>query len=283
MSTATDGAKARLLACPKVKFNDGHEIPILGLGVYQAKGKECYQAVKWALEAGYRHIDTAELYGNEKEVGKAVVDSGVPRSEVYITSKVWNSSQGYNQTIKACKDSLKRLGTDYIDLYLIHSPQEGTRKDTWRAMEQLQKDGLVKSIGISNYGVKHIKEMDAYATVKPAVNQLELHPFLQRREIVAECQKRGIAVEPWGSITRGQKFGDPRLQKIAEKHGKTPAQVLLRWAIDHNYIVLPKSVHQDRILSNADVFDFKLDKDDLDEMAKWDSGGNVGWDPTTWN
>lgn len=197
-----ESIKSRLLNCPRVKLADGNAIPILGLGVYQAKGREALDACVWALKAGYRHIDTAELYANEAEVGQAIKESGVPREEIYITTKVWNSSQGFDATIASCKDSLKKLGTTYIDLYLIHSPQEGTRAETWRAMEQLQRDGLVKSIGVSNYGVHHLKEMDGYAKVKPVINQLELHPFLQRREIVAECQKRGIAVEPWGSLTR---------------------------------------------------------------------------------
>ncbi|TPX37561.1 hypothetical protein SmJEL517_g00451 [Synchytrium microbalum] len=261
-----------------ITLNDGNNIPVI------AKGKECAQAVTWALQAGYRHIDTAQIYGNEEQVAAGILASGVPRSEIYITTKVyWNSSSVTQQdTIQKCEESLRKLKTDYVDLYLIHAPQPGTRKETWLALESLKKAGKAKSIGISNYGVHHIKEMDEYATIVPAVNQFEVHPFLAQDDVVAECKARGIAVEAWGSVTRGRDLEDPRLVAIAGKYGKTSAQILLRWAVDQGYIIIPKSVHKNRIIENQDVFDFKLDEGDLKEMATFNVNSATGWVPQAW-
>ena len=227
---------------PRLRLNDGVEIPRLGLGVYQIpEGKATEQAVGYALECGYRLIDTASLYGNEGGVGKAVRQSKIPREEVFVTTKLWNTDHGYEATLAACEKSLRRLGLPYVDLYLIHWPFPGLRMDSWRAMERLQKEGKCRSIGVSNYMVSHLEEHFAEATVPPSVNQVEFSPFLYQKDLLAYCQKRKVSFEAYSPLTKGHRLGDPTIQSMARQLGRTPAQILLRWGLQHGCIVIPKS------------------------------------------
>ncbi|HEY3281227.1 MAG TPA: aldo/keto reductase [Armatimonadota bacterium] len=248
----------------KTKLRDGAEVPLFGLGTFQSdQGVSCEQAVRWALDAGYRHIDTAAAYGNEDSVGKALRDSGIPRDQIWVTTKVWNNDQGYQTTLDACHASLDRLGLEYLDLYLIHWPATEQRVDSFKAMIELQKQGLCRSIGVSNYLETHIDEVIAATGEVPAVNQIELSPFLARRPLVDYCRSKGIVPEAYSPLTRGQRLNEESVVSIADKHGKTPAQVLIRWCLEHEIVVIPKSVTKERIQQNADVFDFTLDEDDM--------------------
>lgn len=267
-----------------VRLNNGVEIPCLGLGVYRsAPGGETRAAVAWALEAGYRHIDTATAYGNEADVGAAIRESGVPREEVFVTTKLWNEDHGYERALQAMDESLDRLGFDYVDLYLVHWPVEGARQESWRAMEEILKRGRARAVGVSNYMVHHLEELLAACEVVPAVNQIELSPFnfRSRAEVVSLCRERGIAVEAYSPLTKARRLQEPEVVRVAERHGKTPAQVLIRYALEKETIVLPKSTHQDRIRENADVFDFRLSREELDRLDALDEGLATGWDPTT--
>lgn len=262
-------------------LRQGGQIPQLGLGVYQSPaGEVTRQAVSWALQAGYRHIDTASLYANEADVGAALQQSGLPRSELFVTTKVWNSDQGYEPTLKAFQRSLKLLGLEYLDLYLIHFPVPGLRRESWRALEKLQQEGYCREIGVSNYTVRHLHEMEVYAHQLPAVNQVEFSPYLYQKHLLQHCQARGIQLTAYSPLTQGQKFGDPPLVQIASKHRKSPAQVLIRWALQHQLVVIPKSVTQARIQQNADVFDFELDAEDLAVLDKLNQDFRVCWDPS---
>lgn len=257
----------------------GGSIPIFGLGTWAMKGKKAVAAIRTALDLGVRLIDTASMYGNEREVGEAVRASGVPREDVFVTSKVWNSEQGHAPTLRACAESLERLEMDYLDLYLIHSPSGRHRQETWRAMLELLDAGKARAVGVSNYGVRHLDEV-AGGRVVPAVDQIELSPFLQPRAIVDACRARGIVVEAYSPLTRGERLDDGTVAGIAAKHGRTPAQVLLRWGLQHGFVEIPKSSDPARIRENADVFDFSLA---ADEMAALDGLGedlHVSWDPT---
>jgi len=264
-------------------LNDGTRIPLIGLGVYQAAAEETLASVKTALSLGYRHIDTAQLYGNEAEVARAVKESGVPREEVWITTKVWRSSFGYQKTLDSLEKSLQKMKLGYVDLLLLHCPPSPeVRQETWRAMEKIKEEGKARSIGVSNYGVHHLEEMRHYAKVMPSVNQIELSPYLTRNAIVDYCNKNGIALEAYSPLTKGQKLSDPKLVNLSKKYsGVTPAQLLIRWGIEHDYVTLPKSVTPDRIAQNADVFGFKISKEDLDVMDSWNQDLVTGWDPTT--
>jgi diketogulonate reductase-like aldo/keto reductase len=265
----------------RVKLNNGVEIPLLGLGVFQASsGDETRNAVKWALEAGYRHIDTARIYGNEADVGAALKKSGVPREDVFVTTKLWNSDHGYDKTLRACDASLERLGLAYVDLYLVHWPVAGPRLDTWRAMETLLADGKCRSIGVSNYMVRHLEELLGACKIAPAVNQVELSPFLHPQDLVQFCAAEGIVLEAYSPLTRGKRLGHPAVTAVAKKVGRTPAQVLIRWALQHGFVVLPKSVTRARIVENASVFDFALGADDMRTLDGLDEGLHTGWDPT---
>ncbi|KAL1925214.1 uncharacterized protein VTP21DRAFT_97 [Calcarisporiella thermophila] len=266
-----------------IPLNDGSFIPQFGLGVYQsAPGEEAEQAVLWALQAGYRHIDTAAIYQNEADVGRAIKKSGIPRKDIYVTTKLWDADQGYESAIAACEKSLKKLGLDYIDLYLIHSPnKQHKRLDSWRALQELKKRGIVKNIGVSNYGVHHLKELMATnPEFVPAVNQLEVHPWLTRTELVEFCKANNIVVEAYSPLAKAHKMGDPRLQALAKKYNKTPGQILIRWSLQCGYVCIPKSTKQSRIVENASVFDFELSAEDVREMATWDEYFITGWDPT---
>lgn len=261
-------------------LNDGSRMPWLGLGAYQVTGTPCLRAVGHALAAGYRHIDTAAFYRNEDEVGRAVRESGVPRDGVYVVTKLWNSDHGYASAIKACNASLAKLGLDYIDLYLIHWPEPGKRLDSWRALVELRRQGKCRSIGVSNYTIAHLEELLARSQVVPAVNQVEFSPFLYQSELLEFCRARGIQLVAYCPLTRGEKLDDPALGAVARRHGRTPAQVLLRWALQHRVAVIPKSARPARITENAGLFDFSLDARDMTALDALDTGYRTCWDPT---
>jgi diketogulonate reductase-like aldo/keto reductase len=259
----------------------GVEIPRLGLGVYQSRpGTETREAVRIALEAGYRHVDTARAYGNEEDVAAGMAEAGVPRREVFLTTKLWNSDHGYDETLRACDASLARLGVEQVDLYLVHWPVQGLRADTWEAMERLLADGKARAVGVSNYTVRHLEELLGTAKEPPAVNQVELHPFLAQRELVAFCAGHGIAVEAYAPLVKARRMDHPVLRRVAARHGRTPAQVLVRWALEHGHVVIPKSVRRERIQENADVFGFALGERDRAELDGLDEGYRTSWDPT---
>jgi methylglyoxal/glyoxal reductase len=272
----------------RFELNDGNHIPKIGFGVYQAHPSETYDACMSAIKVGYRHIDTAALYGNEAEVGKSVRDCGIPRSELFITTKLWNTAQGYEEALAACEQSLKKLNIGYIDLYLLHSPVEGKRLDSWRALEKLKSDGKVKSIGVSNFNVHHLKEIMNETMgfkYKPAVNQIELHPYLyeSREEVIEFCKHNGILIEAYSPLTRGKKLSDRKLVALAKQYGKTPAQMLLRWCLEKNFVTLPKSVHIERIKENFDIHSWSIKKEDVETMDGWDEGLTVAWNPLEWD
>jgi diketogulonate reductase-like aldo/keto reductase len=259
----------------------GVQIPLLGLGVYQSPpGEETQRAVEAALAVGYRHVDTARAYGNEGDVAAGIAASGVPRDEVFVTTKLWNSDQGYGETLRACDASLARLGAERVDLYLVHWPVQRLRNDTWRAMEKLKRDGKARAIGVSNYTVRHLEELLARAKEPPSVNQVELHPFLQQHALVEFCRENGIVVEAYAPLVKAQRMDHPVLLRLARKHQATPAQVLVRWALQLGYVVLPKSVQAERIRENADVYRFELDGEDLAALEPLDEGYRTSWDPT---
>ncbi|CAG8655445.1 2116_t:CDS:2 [Gigaspora margarita] len=259
-----------------ITLNNGNKIPVIGLGLFQTEsGQTAKQATLWALEAGYRHLDTAAMYANEKDVGIAIAESKIPREDIFITTKIWNTGKfianGYESTLKAADTSLKNLQSGYIDLLLLHSPLPGPQKraESYKALQELVKRGLVKSIGVSNYGVKHLQELlDSNPEIKPAVNQI--HPWLTRSDIVSFCNKHNIVVEAYSPLTRGKKLNDPILTGIANKYGKTPAQILVRWGLQHNFVILPKSTKLERIIENANVFDFEIKKSDMETLDAWD-------------
>ncbi|SDX44243.1 aldo/keto reductase [Hymenobacter psychrophilus] len=259
---------------------NGVEIPYLGLGVWQAEdGAEVQQAVKWALEAGYRHIDTASIYKNEEGVGQAIRESGVPREDVFITSKVWNTDQGYDATLRAFDASLDRLGLETLDLYLIHWPVAGKSQDTWRALEKLYADGRVRAIGVSNFLQHHLEELLTTATVKPMVNQLEFHPWLVQPELQAYCRQHGIQYQAWSPLMQGKIFEQDIVNDLAKKYGKSPAQILVRWDLQRGVVTIPKSVKQAHIVSNAAVFDFELTEAELTYIDGLDRHERLGPDP----
>jgi methylglyoxal/glyoxal reductase len=251
-----------------IRLSNGVEIPRFGLGVYQSPpGRITQRIVRYALKSGYRHIDTAYIYANEADVGKALSESGVPRQEVFITTKLWNTNQaGYDSALQACEESLQRLGLTYVDLYLIHWPVQGISNSTevWRAMVHLLREGKARAIGVSNYTIDDLKEILHDSDVMPAVNQVEFHPFLYQKDLLSFCEKKGIQLEAYSPLTRGKRLKHPAILDIAKKYGnKTPAQVLIRWSLQHNLIVIPKSIHEERILENSQVFDFELRAEDM--------------------
>lgn len=270
---------------PEISLNSGAKMPQLGLGVWQiADGEPVERAVGAALEAGYRLIDTASAYGNERGVGRAIRQSGLPRDELFITTKLWNSDQGHDSALAAFEASLERLGLDYVDLYLIHwpSPDRGLTLDSWRALEELYHRGLARSIGVSNFTERHLKELMPAFSVTPAVNQIELHPAFQQRPTRRFCKKLGIQVESWSPLMRGD-LDLPLLQSLAVRYGKTPAQVVLRWHIQSGLVAIPKSENPERIRQNIDIFNFALDPEDMKKIGALDSGRRLGPDPDQFN
>lgn len=262
-----------------VTLNNGLEMPQLGFGVWQVPNEEATPAVAKALEVGYRSIDTAKVYENENGVGKAIADSGVAREDLFITTKVWNSDQGYDNTLKAFDASLERLGLDYVDLYLIHwpTPEFDDYVDTYKAMEKLYHEGRVKAIGVCNFNIEHLQRLLDECDVVPVLNQVECHPYLQQNELKEFCAKHNIYVEAWSPLMNGKDvLQNDVIQKIAEKCGKTPAQVILRWHLQSDAIVIPKSVTPSRIEENFNVFDFELSAEDMRKIAELDRGQRNG-------
>ena len=264
-----------------VKLNNDVRMPILGLGVYQSPpGRATRNAVNFALRVGYRHVDTARIYGNEADVGEAVRESGVPRGDLFVTTKLWNSDQGYDSTLRACEASLKRLGLDYLDLYLVHFPVPDVRKESWRAMETLLKKGRCRAIGVSNFTIRHLEELIGESHVIPSVNQVEFHPFLYQKELLEYCQMKGIQVEAYSPLARGERLKHPRIISLATKYSKTPAQLMIRWGIQHGLVVIPKSTREERIRENSQVFDFDISDDDMRSLDSLNEDLRLNWDPT---
>ncbi|MDX2398990.1 aldo/keto reductase [Microbacterium algeriense] len=273
------------MTIPTITLNNGVEMPQLGFGVFQVPDAETTAAVAAALEAGYRSIDTAAVYGNEAGVGRAIAESGIARDDLFITSKVWISDHGYDPTLRAYDQALDRLGLDHLDLYLVHwpTPAAGTYPETWRALEKLYEDGRVRAIGVSNFEPAHLERISTDRGIVPAVNQVELHPALQNRAVVEANSARGIATEAWSPLAQGAVLGDAPVVEIAERHAKTPAQVVLRWHLQQGRIVIPKSVTPARIAENLDVFDFVLTDDELSAIDALERDGRTGPHPAEFN
>lgn len=269
---------------PTRRLNSGAEMPVIGLGVWQVADDAAADAVTTAIEAGYTSIDTAAIYGNERGVGEGIRRSGAPRDSLFVTTKVWNDAQGYDATLKAFDKSLSRLGLDHVDLYLIHwpAPRQGLYLDTWKALERLNSEGRARSIGVSNFHIPHLRRLFDHSDIRPAVNQIELHPALQQAELRAFHAEHGIATEAWSPLQRGA-VNKPEIVAIASKHGRTPAQMILRWHFQLGNIAIPKSVTPSRIRENIAVFDFELDAADMAAIASLDAGLRTGPNPDTFS
>ncbi len=269
----------RDLLTKTVTLNNGIKMPIIGFGTFKVEdGKQTIDAVKCALSLGYRHIDTAAVYQNEEGVGQAIKESGVPREEIFLTSKVWNSDQGYESTLKAFETSLKKLQTDYLDLYLIHWPK-ALNRETWRALEELYRQGRIRAIGVSNFKEHHLEDLLEVATVVPTVNQVEYHPRMMQTSLANYCKEKGIQLEAWGPLMQGQVFEIDVLQQLAKKYNKTVAQIVLRWDIQNGVVTIPKSVNANRIQGNADIFDFELTAEDMAQINALNKEERIGPDP----
>ncbi|MFI2410556.1 aldo/keto reductase [Streptomyces sp. NPDC018947] len=270
---------------PTVTLNNGVEIPQLGFGVFQVPDAETTAAVSAALEAGYRSIDTAAIYGNETGVGRALADSGIARGDLFVTTKLWNSDQGYDATLEAFDASLAKLGLDYVDLYLIHwpTPARDLYRESWKAIEKLLADGRIRAAGVSNFQTAHLERLIAGSDLVPAVNQVELHPGLQQSELRAAHARLGIATEAWSPLAQGAVLEDEAITTIAARHGKSPAQVVLRWHLQLGNVVIPKSVTPARIRENLDVFDFALTDDEMTAIAGLDRDLRTGPHPDELN
>ena len=266
----------------KIKLNNGIQMPLFGLGTYQAQpGKQTKQAVLYALEIGYRLIDTAAMYENEEAVGQAVRESGIPREEIFVTTKLWNADHGYDKALAAFDESLKRLGLSYIDLYLIHFPVEVLRNESWKALEKILEQGKCKSIGVSNYMIWHLEELFKNSSTIPVVNQVEFNIYLYLKDLLEFCNSHKIVLEAYSPLTKGHKLSDPKLGEVALKYSKTPAQILIRWALQKGTIVIPKSSKKRRIKENAEVFDFEITPDDMDLLDSFNENLRTSWDPST--
>jgi methylglyoxal/glyoxal reductase len=261
-------------------LHNGVKMPWFGLGVFKVKeGSEVVDSVMAAIKNGYKSIDTAAVYQNEEGVGQAIKEAGVPREELFITTKVWNADQGYESTLKAFETSLEKLGLEYLDLYLIHWPVANKYKDTWKALEKLYKDGRVRAIGVSNFHIHHLKDLMTDAEIKPMVNQVEYHPHLAQTELLEFCKAEGIQMEAWSPLKQGELLSEPTIVEIAEKHGKSPAQVILRWDLQNGVVTIPKSIKEHRIVENADVFNFELSAEDMNRLNGLNKDERVGPDP----
>ncbi|KGL41976.1 glyoxal reductase [Listeria newyorkensis] len=263
-----------------VKLANGIDMPVLGLGVFKVEeGAELVSAIKEAIRIGYRSIDTAAIYGNEASTAQGIRESGVPRGDLFITSKVWNADLGYEETLAAFDETLRKMELDYLDLYLIHWPVEGKYIDAWRALEKLHKDGRIRAIGVSNFQIHHLETLKKHATIMPVVNQIELHPRLTQKELITYCTENNIRVEAWSPLMQGGLFDNPTLQEIATNHGKSVAQVILRWDLQNDIIVIPKSTKAHRIAENMDIFDFELTPKELTKIDALNQNLRVGPDP----
>ena len=266
------------MAVPNLRMNTGAEIPQIGFGLWRnTDKKECVDSVKLALDAGFTHFDTAQVYGNEQYLGEALKDAGVKREGLFITTKIWNDN--FWDCISTFDESLEKLQMEYVDLLLLHFPVTETRNMGWKQLEQIHASGKAKAIGVSNYTIRHLEEMKK-CKIQPAVNQVELSVVMQQPELVNYCKANDIVVEAYTPLVEGHFFKDPTLLEIAKKHGKSVPQIMLRWCIDYGVVALTKSVHADRIKENFDIFDFKLDKDDMATLKKLDQNYRVNWDPT---
>uniref|UniRef100_I3JUI9 Zgc:110366 n=2 Tax=Oreochromis niloticus TaxID=8128 RepID=I3JUI9_ORENI len=279
---------ASVLNCPTVPLSNGLQIPVLGLGTSH-NGGYSHDAVMYALtECGIRHIDTAKHYGCEAELGKAVKESGLPRSDLWLTNKLWPGDYGYTAAKKACLDSCLEMGVEYFDLYLMHWPESKTpggsnremRAETWRALEELYKEGVCRAIGVSNFLVHHLEQLKEDCTVVPHVNQVEYHPFQQPNHLIQYCRQEGIVFEGYSPLAKGQVFNNPTVLQIAEKHRRTPAQICIRWSIQNGVVTIPKSTKKKRIQENCEVFGFQLEDEDMAALGSLHDGRHVTWDPT---
>ncbi|PJJ62078.1 aldo/keto reductase [Compostimonas suwonensis] len=270
-----------LAPSPILTLNDGRGIPQLGLGVYKVPEPEAAEVVRTALTAGYRHLDTAALYENEAGVGRGLAESEVARDDVFVTTKVWNDRHGFDETLRAFDESIGKLGLDYVDLYLIHwpAPRQDRYVETYRALERLRSDGRARSIGVSNFHIHHLERLMGETDVVPALNQVELHPWLPQTAVREFDAAHGILTEAWSPLARGRMLGNELLAGLAAKHGKSEAQIVIRWHIELGNVVIPKSMTPSRIVENLDVFDFSLDADDLAAIATLESGERTGRDP----
>ncbi|BFP41045.1 aldo/keto reductase [Flavobacteriaceae bacterium GF1] len=261
-------------------LNNGVKMPYFGLGVYLSKdGQEVIDAIKWAVECGYRHIDTASVYKNEDGVGEGVKQCGVPREDLFVVSKVWNSDQGYETTLKAFEASLERLDMEYLDLYLVHWPVAGKYKDTWKALEKLYAEGRIRAIGVSNFMRHHLEDLLTEASVVPMVNQMEFHPFLVQQDLIDFCNKNTIQYEAWSPMMQGKIFGMEEFQQLAVKYNKSIAQIVLRWDLQKGVVTIPKSSKKERIVANANIFDFELSESDVALLDAMHRGQRFGPDP----
>lgn len=261
-------------------LHNGVEMPWFGLGVFKVEeGQEVESSVKMAIQAGYRSVDTAAIYRNEEGVGKAIKESGVPREELFITTKVWNADQGYESTLAAFEASMEKLGLEYLDLYLVHWPVKGKYIDTWKALEKLYADGKVRAIGVSNFHIHHLQDVLEVAEVKPMVNQVEYHPKLSQVELLNFCKQNGIQMEAWSPLMQGELLQNEVLMDLAEKYNKTVAQIILRWDLQNGVITIPKSVKEHRIKENADIFNFEITDEDMKKIHALNENKRVGADP----
>ena len=264
-----------------IPMNNGVHIPRLGLGMYRSpKGRKSFSTALYALQFGYRHVDTAALYNNEREVGEAVRESGLPRADIFVTTKLWNDDQGYDKALRAFDKSLKELNLETIDLYLVHWPVTDKRHESWKALQKIYKEGRCRSIGVSNYMIRHLEELLSETDVVPVVNQVEFSPFLYQKELLKYCRSKNILLEAYSPITKGKRLKDASLMKIANKYGKTSAQILIRWGLQHDLIVLVKSNRVERIEENGSVFDFEIAAEDMRFLDSLDENYRTSWDPT---
>ncbi len=264
----------------KLRLNNGIEMPIFGFGTFRINaGFATRDSVKVALAAGYRSIDCASIYGNEKDIGDAIKQSGISRDEIFITTKLWNTDQGYDKALKAFEVSIGKLGLEYLDLYLLHWPVKGLRHESWKALEKLYEQGKCRAIGVSNFIIKHLEELLENSSTIPAVNQVEFSPYTYERELLDFCNSHDIQLEAYSPLTKSFKLKDPKLIDVAEKYSRSTAQILLRWAIQKGVIVISKSKNRDRINENAKIFDFEISEEDMNLLDSFNENLRTGWDP----